>query len=306
MFGKKKSTKERVQVGASEAGQSTEHTGRVKKEKKKGKSINLFRSRTFYGVLCTILGIVIVLVGIPILKAQTTDIITLMVFSSGAEEGTEITADMIQTATMANYNLPEGYVVDEEQVVGQYLTADVIPGDIVTTARVTESHPGDNPELGSIPAGKMALSITLNGMNQSVSSKLRAGDVIRILSYIDSSGAEQNTAEAYVELQYIEVVSVSNDGGQPVVDGADEDSDNMVDTVTVLVTESQARLLVALEHSADVQAALVIRGDAEAKEAALAIQDELLAQLEEQLIEEVIEEVAMEQATENIETEEVE
>lgn len=282
MFGKKKSTRERVQMGATpqEDGHPLESVGRAKKERKKRKEFNIFKSRTFYGVLCILFGIGLVAVGIPVLKAQTTDIITVIKFSEAVEQGELVTASMLEEISMANYNLPNGYISDVDDAVGMYLSADVIAGDIATTARLSSTPAGDNPELGAIPSGKMALSIDLASLNQSVSSKLRSGDVIRIFSY----DGDMDMAQAPLELQYIEVLSVSNADAQDVVDGLMED--NLIDTITLLVTEAQATLLVELGNTAEIQAALVIRGDAQAKATALEAQDTLLTLLTEVVPEE--------------------
>lgn len=279
MFGKKKSTRERVQAGAPvvDEGHPLESSERTKKERKKRKGFNIFKSRTFYGVLCILFGVGLVAVGIPILKQQTTDIVTVMTFSASAEQGEQITASMLEEISMASYNLPQGYLADADDAVGLYLVADVIEGDIVTSTRLSATPPGDSPELSGIPAGKMALSITLSSLNESVSSKLRSGDVIRIFAYEDNDNFDIATTTVYMELQYVEVLSVSDSDGQAVVDGALDDG--LIDTITVLVTEAQAQLLVTLENSATVQAALVIRGDAETKTAALEAQDALLLQL---------------------------
>lgn len=284
---RKKSTKEMVQGVASPVPEST--PAREKKPKKErtpkdGSRYVFFRTRTFYGILAIILGVVISLVGIPAIQQQVAETVEVFVFNADATAGSQITEDMLTTVELAAYHLPAGTISDAAAVTGQYLRVDAVAGDFVTGTRLSEEYPGDDPELVCLPEGKVAISISLPDLAQSVSGKLRKGDVIQIFAVDNSS--ESTTASMPEELRYVEVLAVTYADGIDVGDESDSNgsssasNNDTLAAVTLLVNPTQAARLTGLEHKATLYAALVIRGDDARKEEVLAVQDEFFAAME--------------------------
>ena len=292
MFNRKKSTKDLVQAGSGrsrhsepepygvqEDAEPTRKAGKAKKEKRpkktrSGKS-NFFKTKYFIGICCIVLAVAMSFGAIPVLVAQTNDLITVLVFNQNVSSGQTVHSDMLKSVEMSNYNLPLGVQTEQSAVLGKYLTADVIAGDIVTSTRLSQAYPGDDPELANLPDGKMALSVTLSNMSQSLSSKIRAGDVIRLYSVQkDAVGAAGYAAVSLPELQYVKVLDTADSAGYDVT----SDLGNTIETVILLVNQEQAAALVYLEGTAAMYAALVTRGNDELSTQLLAAQDAFFAE----------------------------
>jgi pilus assembly protein CpaB len=145
--------------------------------------------------------------------------------------------------------------------------------------------------LAELPDGMVAISISLPDLAQSVSGKLRQGDIIQLFAVEDNNSF---TAVAPPELQYVEVLAATyvdgtdvqdepaaqdNQGQQNGIASGSQENDTLT-TVTLLANEEQAACLAGLEHNATLHAALVVRGDDTAKKAALDAQKEYFATLE--------------------------
>lgn len=284
---KKKTTKELVHptAGSAEtpAAEKQEMKTKPKKEKKPwGAGRNLFKTKTFFGAACIVLALLISFSAIPMLQAKVSNTATVLCFAQDVKAGSVVTEGMLKDVEMASYHLPAGAVADEPSAVGRYVTTDALAGDIVTVGRLSDSFPGGDPQLAKLPEGKMAMSVTLSELAESVSGKLRQGDVIQLFAVLSD---KSYTATAPPELQYVEVLAVSDEKGNDLDNTAQKSSGIMEDsveteslsTVTLLVNETQAAVLAGLEHNATLHAALVVRGDVTEKKKALAAQDTLFA-----------------------------
>lgn len=286
---KKKSTREMVGFGepAPQEEASPESKKRPKKEKtpkKEGKPHKsmkeVVRSRGFAGGICVVAGLLVWLIGVPLLQQANAATIQVVTLAQDVSAGTKITMEDLVVEERGRINLPFGAFDDTSAAVGKYISVAGKAGDILTADRVTDEILSDDPELVTLPAGKLAISASLATLQQSVSGKLRAGDVIQVFAVEES----QETAGKYVgyavpELQRVEVLSVTNSAAQNVVTGdRTPDMDRQAATVILAVNVDQAAVVAELGYSATLYAALVTRGDADVKEAALKQQDDYFTQ----------------------------
>jgi len=159
---------------------------------------------------------------------------------------------------------------------------------MLTTAKVDDTYFEDT-YLYNIPDGKMAMSVELADLAQSVSGKIRGGDVVRIYAVFDKTGNDTADMGGYAatlinELQYVEVLAVTNHNVQDIQQSKDnaQPSENdtkdskSIATVTLLVNHKQATVLAGLNENATIYAALVVRGDDVKKQAALETMDSFL------------------------------
>lgn len=222
---------------------------------------------------------------------KIAETVPVVVLKQPVPAGAQLTGEMLSTVEMGVTNLPLGTLHSTEDAVGKFMAIAGANGDILTSARLSDQFPSDDPILTQLPEGTMAMSATLNDLAQSVSGKLRAGDIIRLYASLDES-SELNTGDytaiSVPELQYVEVLAVTNATAADVLPQnetmgqAAADSDRQIATITLAVTPEQAAVLAGLEHSATLHAALVVRGDAQAKAGALAAQQAYFAQEEEE------------------------
>lgn len=282
----KKSTKELVHGVADGAatpafGEGAEKPGRKAKRSRREKAASdtrrssFFRTKLFYGVVCIAAGLTIALVGVPVLRAQTTGTVKVVCFAMDVGAGSLITGDELTMVEVSGYHLPLGTVFEASEAIGKYLKVDAISGDYVTTSRLAAQYPGDDPFLLDLPEGKVAISVSLPDLAQSVSGKLRAGDVIQL--FAADANTDTRLAEAPPELQYVEVLTATYQDGVDVSDGDYSDGSSSagdtLSTATLLVNPLQAATIAGLEKQATLYAALVVRGNDVRKAAALEAQD---------------------------------
>lgn len=295
----KKSTKELVHGEAEEKKEKPKKIWKMGKggqeREKKERTLNdhtpIFRTKIFWGVVSILLGLIIAFVGVPMLQSAVSETEQIVCFAQDVKAGTKVTKDLLTTTDMSLYHLPASTVHDPQAAIGQYVKTDAVAGDIVTTSRLSTDYPGLDPQLAKLPDGMVAISISLPDLAQSVSGKLRQGDIIQLFAVEDNNSF---TAVAPPELQYVEVLAASYVDGtdvqdEPVAqDGQDQQNgiasssqeNDTLTTVALLANEEQAACLAGLEHNATLHAALVVRGDGTAKEAALEAQKEYFATLE--------------------------
>lgn len=291
MLLKKKSTKELVQGEPEVKKEKPPKRWKVgkgvqKEEEKREKYSSdrslFFRTKAFWGVVSLLLGLVVAFAGVPMLQSAVAETEQTLCFAQNVKAGTKVTEDLLEKKDMSLYHLPAGAIHDPQAAIGQYVKTDAVSGDIVTNMRLSSEYPGADPQLAKIPEGMSAISIALPNLSQSVSGKLRQGDVIQLYAVEDSNSF---VAVAPPELHYVEVAAVSYVDGSDVQDDAPDSADgetakDTLTTVTLLANGTQAACLAGLDHNATLHAALVVRGDDAAKAAALDAQNEYFASLE--------------------------
>jgi len=298
---KKASTKELVQGDVSTVSEETPDRDRPagkrpKKEKEpkpsKGErksAKEVMTSKKFLGGLCLTAGLLIAFVAAPLVQAKTAELAPVVVLAQDAPVGTKLTGDMLQVEQIGAAGIPDGALTDPAEASGKYITAAGLSGDILTAARVMDQYPTADPELLDLPAGKVAMAVALDSLEQSVASKLRAGDVIQLFATLNNSMdvSADTTALTIPELQAVEVLSVTNSKAANVddpdgqEDNACDQEDRQISTVVLAVNERQAAILAGLSANAKLHAALVVRGGAADQEKALAAQDNYFAAPEE-------------------------
>lgn len=286
MFLNKKSTREMVGSGVKGPTDELPPEGKGKKREKKVKPErseqkphkalkDVVRSRGFAGAVCVFAGLLLAFAVMPFLEAQASKTTTVLTLAQDVTVGTQITEDMTRLEERGKINLPTDVLFDIREAVGKYVTVAGKLGDILTADRLANEVVSDDPELVALPLGKLAISASLLSLEQSVSGKLRADDVIQIFAVEEAQdNVGKYTSRAVPELQRVEVLSVTNSAAQNVITGDQTpDQDRQVATVVLAVNVDQATILAGLDHSATLHAALVTRGDTAMKETALAQQE---------------------------------
>lgn len=270
---------------------------RIKKERKKSpvraaqkSSAPVFKSRVFWGCTSLFIAFLLAFVAMPIIEKSNVERVSVIVAAQDIPEGMKIERTMLQIKEFCKSDLPSNALLSEDDAVGKYTEVKLLSGDMLTTAKVGETYHEDT-YLYDLPDGKMAMSIELSDLAQSVSGKIRSGDVIRIYAVYNKKNNESvdvNDYSAYLvnELQYVEVLAVTNPNVQDIggkvesngnISGNGDTKDKKsIATVTLLVNNKQAEVLAGLNNNATLYAALVVRGDNVKKQAALATEDKYL------------------------------
>lgn len=283
---RKKSTRELVQAGGSaDAGTAT-----PPKKEKKDKPPRLpwklrLKSRGFLGGCCVLAALLLAFVVTPLMAAERDATVGVVTLAADVPLGQRITPDLLIVKQMGLHGLPAGALTDPAAAEGRYLTIPLLEGDILTQRRLQEGYPTDTPELLNL-GDRMALSVSLADLSQSVSGRLRAGDLIQLFAVLNNKGAatdastpENYSAAVIPELQAVEVLLVTDRASGHVEGGQSEE--NLLATVVLSVDQRQAAALAGLNTNATLHAALLCRGDPEKKAALLLAQEERLASMDQ-------------------------
>lgn len=295
MFGKMKkgSTMDLVHgnVPDPDAAKSNgQKTGRKEKQAKPQKERHGFggilQSKALWGALCLIAGGLVAFVAVPVAQEKAAALTPVVVLATDAPVGTQLTAEMLKVVEIGAGGIPKNAIASVADAAGKYMTTTGLANDILTAVRLSTQYPTDDPELLTLPAGKVAMAVALDSLEQSVASKLRAGDVIQIFAVLkDNLDPSENMVALVVpELQAVEVLSVTNNVAVNISDQdkpMDPDADRQIATVVLAVNQQQAATLAGLTANARLHSALVVRGNDAEKAAILAAQENYFLFLEE-------------------------
>ena len=235
------------------------------------------KNRTILGVICTVLALVIMFVVAPYFNAMASNDVDCIRLKTDVLRGTQITAAHLEVVSVPSYAIPTGAYKSASEIVGKYATSQLYAGDYLSAGKLSTVSIAAADVLANIEEGKVAISVPITSFAGSLSGKLENGDVVRF--WVRSE--EDGEAVAPEELQWVKIVTTTTGSGidkdQIIVN--EDGSFSMPSTVTVVVSEAQAKKLV--EYSTEsMYLTLIYRGNEEQTQKYLNMQDEVLAQLE--------------------------
>lgn len=237
------------------------------------------KNRTILGVIFSVLALVIMFVVAPYFTQLADNDIECVRLKSDVLRGTQITAAHLEVVSVPSYAIPTGTYKTAAEVVGQYATSQLYAGDYLTTGKLSAVSISAADVLENLGDGKVAISIPLSSFSGSLSGKLENGDIVQIWVRSDPR-ADDDGVMVPAELQWVKVVTTTTGDGidkdQVVVN--EDGSFSMPSTVTVVVSEQQAKVLVQYSTES-MHIALVYRGDEERCQEYLDMQDAVLEQL---------------------------
>lgn len=286
--------KEKDTTAESTSDTSTETEDEENTDNTLFKKVPWYRNQAKVGMVLIIISVIALVVVAPTVNYLTKqETATVVVAKEGITKSpNSLTEDMFSTAEVPENTLLPIHVKDINSVIGKYAKSDIAPGELVTSIKLSDTLPYENDYLYNLPQGKKAISVELTGMASSISGKLQNGDIVSTYFYFDYEESEQDratefSAELCPELTYVKVLSVTNNDGYDIYDYNKEELEETIpSTVTLLVNDVQAEILVGLQTNANIHFALVARGDENICNAYLDKQDEIIAQAKEEKIKE--------------------
>lgn len=225
--------------------------------------MKFIRNRTVLGIICIVLAVVICFIITPMFNAAVNKTGSFVHIIKDVAKGVVITGDDVDVVEAGSYNQPTNLLTTEEAVIGKYATADLFTGDYVSDLKVSDNPVNEDQYLYELGNGYRAISLTLQTFACGLSGKLRPGDIVSVIvpNYQDSG-----YAAILPELQYVRVLAATDSNGydsdEVVLDaeGNEEDTE-LPSTVTLLVTDVQAKALAKAEADGASHIELVFRGD---------------------------------------------
>ncbi len=242
--------------------------------------MKFLKNRTVLGVVCIALSLIICFAITPLFNASKSSTTKIVRVKNDLKIGQQITSKDVEFVEVGAYNLPGEVVKNYDEVVGKYASAEMIKGEYVLSAKISDSPASENAYLYGLTGEKRAMSITIPSFAGGLSGKLISGDIVSVIA-VDYK--EQGETVVPDELQYVEVIAVTdkkgNDDETVTVKPDGEEETELPETVTLLVTPVQANILAELEAEGEIHLALVFRGTAENAQKFINAQEEILAEL---------------------------
>ncbi len=242
--------------------------------------MKFLKNRTVLGVICIALALIICFAITPLFNASKSSTMKIVRIKNDLKIGQEITSKDIEVVEVGAYNMPSEVMQKSEDVVGKYASAEMIKGEYVLAAKISDSPASENAYLYNLTGEKRAISITIPSFAGGLSGKLISGDIVSVIAVDYKEKGETVVPD---ELQYVEVIAVTdkkgNDDETVTVKPDGEEETELPETVTLLVTPEQANILAELEAESEIHVALVYRGTAENAQKFISAQEKFLEEL---------------------------
>jgi pilus assembly protein CpaB len=240
----------------------------------------LLKNRTFIGIACIVLSILLFFGIGPMLLGQSAKQIQITRVSKSIPKNTKITDDMLETVKIGGYNLPSDVVQNRTNIVGKYSNMQMLPGDYILKSKLSAKPLGADEYLTKLDGKKVAVSISIKSFAAGLSGKLETGDII---SLVAANYGDMKETIMPANLQYVKVLAATtetgNDSDRSSLQkdkNSTSEKDNLPSTLTLLVTPEQAKSLVDYETNGILHASLVYRGSNGNAQKFLDIQDKYL------------------------------
>ena len=221
------------------------------------------KNRYVIFALCLILAGVIAFVIVPKSNRNMAESVDVVKVTKQIEKNTQITEDMLEIKQMPKQAVTQSTITDKKQIVGKVSNVQLLPEDNLVMQKFTEVGTETDKALYEMDnSEQLAISVTLANLASSVSGKTQPGDVVSVYGFIN----ETKQLADYTDLQYIEVIGVSNSSAEELSirnsDSETDSSDKVVPaTVTLSVNRNQAQELVVLENTSSIHIVFVGRGE---------------------------------------------
>ena len=240
------------------------------------------KNRTIIGIGCIVLALLIAFVIAPLVNKAADSRVDILRLTKNITQGHKITDADLETVTVGSYNLPADVLTDMESVVGKYAACDMVTGDYLLPDKLSDTADRAEDVFMALDRDQVAMSITIPSFAGGLSGKLKNGDIVSLIVYVDEDGEEVTVITK--ALTYVRVITSTT------ADGIDKDelvqnedgTYELPTTLTLLVDPMQAKLLAEYENNSKIHAVLVSRGDEKKAKAFLKEQQTMLVEIAEE------------------------
>ena len=244
--------------------------------------MKLLKNRTVLGGVCIALSLIICFAITPLFNAAKENTTEIVRMKKDVKIGQEITEKDVEIVEVGAYNLPADVLKKSEDVVGKYVSSELLAGEYVLPGKISNTPASENAYLYNLTGEKRAISVTIPSFAGGLSGKIISGDIVSVIAVDYRESGETVVPD---ELQYVEVIAVTDKEGydedEVVVTTDGEEEPDLPETVTLLVTPAQANILAELEADGEIHLSLVYRGTSENAQKFIAAQEKLLNELAE-------------------------
>lgn len=225
--------------------------------------IKYIKNRYVIFAMCLILAGVIAFVIVPKSNKSMAELVDVVKVTRQIEKNTQITEDMLEIKQLPKQAVTENTITDKKKIIGKVASVQLLPEDNLVMQKFTDISSVSDKALYEMDGSeKLAISVTVDSLASSVSGKIMPGDVVSVYGFLN----ETKMLSEYTDLQYVEVIGVSNSSAEELstrnADSETDSSDKVIpSTVTLSVNRNQAQELVILENTSNIHIVFVGRGE---------------------------------------------
>ncbi|MBR5680058.1 MAG: pilus assembly protein CpaB [Clostridia bacterium] len=242
------------------------------------------KNRTVLGLVCIALALVLAFVIAPFVNKFSDSRSEVLRVKQTVAQGHRLTGDDIETVSVGNYNLPADVLTNPEEVIGKYAAVGMTKGDYLFASKLTDTADTANDVFKSLDGSQVAVSVTIPSFAGGLSGKLQNGDIVSMIVY----SAEKKESASPEALKSVRVITATTAAGldKDELVQKEDGTYELPTTLTLLVTDYQAKLLAEYENYGKMHAALVCRDNEKQAKKFLKEQADVLKELLEKEAEE--------------------
>lgn len=219
----------------------------------------LFRSKAFLGCICLVLAAAIAFLLLPRFYASQSATVNVVRVSRDVPAGTVITSDMLTTAEVGAYGLPEMVVTSADEAVGKVATETLYAGEMIWQERLMSEEDylaSEEAHTKGLSAGMCLVTLELPSASSGIAGVLRAGYIVDVYE-CSMSGDSSYSITKCLSSMYVYDVLNSNLESLNELDAKHDaapaenntDYDFKPAYVVFRCTEAQAQTLICLERA---------------------------------------------------------
>lgn len=191
--------------------------------------------------------------------------------------GTTLEEDMYEIKKITDATMASKCYQSTDEIKGFKTVAEIKKDDALTKEAFGNKAPANaesnnKPSLDKVPEQKQLIGVEIPSLSAGVSFGLKPGDVIRFYATREITGTKLKESYTPYELQFVEVFGVYDSSGMEC-----EKSGGAPASLTLIVTQEQAKRIVEIISNSDTYFSLMSSGDAKKKETILKYQDSVLS-----------------------------
>jgi pilus assembly protein CpaB len=244
----------------------------------------ILRNRTVLGIASIVLSLIICFGLTPLFNQAISEKVSVARITENIQKGDLITSKMIETVEIGGYNLPDTVLRQEENIVGSYALTELHAGDYVLNSKISSKPLVNYEYLTDFDGSERAISVSIKSFAAGLSGKLEPGDIVKVMA---SDFGDMRETVSPAELQYVEVLAVTAGTGldtdeYEIDEEAIEKDKELPATVTLKVSDKQAKLLAEMEAKGKIHIVFVYRGEKENADKFLDEQKLILSESEDE------------------------
>jgi len=247
---------------------------------------NILRNRTILGIACIIFSLIICFGLTPLYNRAITAKTEVTRVTKPISKGELITKDMIETIEVGKYNLPDSVIREQDPILGKYAKSDLYKGDYLMASKLSDGPLVNYAYLYDFDGTERAISVSIKSFAAGLSGKLEPGDIVTVM--VSEYGEKKETVTP-IELQYVQVLAVTASSGLDTEEyqnndesAATKEDKELPSTITLKVSQEQAKLLAEFEVKGKIYVIFVYRGSEVNRKSFLKEQQEVLAKIQQQ------------------------